>query len=138
MASWKFKHLSELERIVADALLKHVFPNAKKVEFDVPLVSEKIKYIEDRGPFYEMWKYLTAKKIDMVVHLETSIYIVEIKEKLSASAYGQLKLYEYLYKLQYKPKLPVKLLHAAYYNDPDVEAFLKSMNIEIFYLKRIV
>lgn len=131
----KFRHLSENEIIVANELIKRKFQNAKKIECDVPLESEKARFLTENSPYARMWKYLTAKKIDLVVHLPDCIYIVEIKEKLSASAFGQLKLYEYLYKLQYKPKLPIKLMHAAFYDDPDVREFLQKNGVEVFTLR---
>lgn len=130
--------MSENEKIVAEELIKRRFPNAVKIDFDVPLKSEKTRFLTEKSPYAEMWEYLTAKKIDMVVYLPDAIYIVEIKEKLSASAFGQLKLYEYLFKLQYNPKLPVKLLHAAMYDDPDVRKFLEEQKVEVFVLKPFV
>jgi len=125
----RFKHLSETERLVAEEFLKRVIVGGK-VECDVPL---KVPLKIPKEPRYEawikMWEYLTAKKIDMVIETEDAIHIVEIKEKLSASAVGQLKLYKMLYEEQYKPRKPIVLWHIAVWPDDAVIRLLEKEKI---------
>jgi len=130
MARPIFKHQSEAEIVVAKAFIERVFPQAK-VEFDVPLKSSKPADWESMPENYrKMWEYLTAKKIDMVMHLPEKILIVEVKQKLGASGVGQLLLYKMMYLEQYKPGKPVELWQIAMYPDPDVVKLCEKLGIK--------
>jgi len=133
----RFKHLSEYEIIVAEQFLKRVVVDWIKVECDVPLKVLQAKTLKLVEPWKSMWEYLTAKKIDMVIHKPDKIMLVEVKQKISASAYGQLKLYEKLYRDQYKPTKPLELWHIAMYDDPTVRYWLESMGIKTWVIYRI-
>lgn len=129
-----FKHLSEEEIIAAREFLRRI-PEPRRIEFDVPLKVQEIKPTkkEEEG-LARMWEYLTAKKIDMVIHYDEKIMIVEVKKKLSASAAGQLLLYKDLYVQQYKPAKPIELWHIAIYSDPSVVPLLEKLGIKYWYM----
>lgn len=134
MAEIQFKHLSEDEIVAAREFLKSI-PRPKKIEFDVPLKVQTIQPIgkEDES-FKKMWEYLTAKKIDMVLHYDDKIMIVEVKKKLSASAAGQLLLYRDLYIEQFKPQKPLELWHVAVFGDSAVVMLLEKLKIKWWYM----
>lgn len=112
-----------------------MIPNIEKIEFDVPLKTTKISEVrKEFETFARMWEYLTAKKIDIVIHLPEKIMIVEVKKKLSASAAGQLLLYRDLYLQEYKPNKPVELWHIAVYGDSSVIPLLEKLNIKWWYM----
>jgi len=73
---------------------------------------------------------LKAKRIDMVVHWPEEIWIVEIKQKVRASAIGQLKLYELWYRRQFRPTKPIRLVLVAEIDDPMVLPLLKKEGIK--------
>jgi len=124
-----FKHLSEEEVVIAKEFIRRVIPDAK-VKFDVPLKSKIPTALETAPPNYKMlWEYLTAKKIDFVAELPEKIMIVEVKQRLHASAVGQLLLYKKMYIEQYKPLKPIELWHIANYPDLDVIELLNDMGI---------
>lgn len=134
----RFRHLSPTEIAVAKEFLRRVYPNFLRVETDVPLKTLKPAELNLVEPYKSMWEYLTAKKIDLVVELEEKIVIAEIKEKISASAFGQLKLYEELYKQQYKPIKPLELWHCAMYDDPTVRLWLEKKGVKVFVIHKII
>jgi len=134
MVEIKFKHLSEDEVVAAERFIRMI-PNIEKIEFDVPLKTTKISEVrKEFEAFARMWEYLTAKKIDIVIHLPEKIMIVEVKKKLSASAAGQLLLYRDLYLQEYKPNKPIELWHIAVYGDSSVIPLLEKLNIKWWYM----
>lgn len=130
MAQETFKHLSEEEIIAAREFLK-VVPRPNRLEFDVALrVQEKKEESEEKKAWAKAWEYLTAKKIDMVLHYDDKIMLVEVKKKLSASAAGQLLLYKDLYLSQFQPKKPLELWHVAIFCDASVIPLLEKLGIK--------
>ena len=130
MAEPIFKHLSEEETLVAREFINRVIPDAK-LKFDVPLKSKlPLGISEMKEPYKSLWEYLTAKKIDIVAEYPDKVMIIEVKQRLHASAVGQLLLYKKMYLEQYKPAKPIELWHIAMYPDLDVIDLLKDLGIK--------
>ncbi|GAH91292.1 unnamed protein product, partial [marine sediment metagenome] len=54
------------------------------------------------------WDHLVAKRIDLVVHGQDAIWIMEITPKVSKASVGGCIAYRDLYIKQFQPEKPVK------------------------------
>jgi len=130
MAEPIFKHTNPQERFIAEEFIKR-FCQEARVTFDVPLVSRKPAKWEEMPENYKiMWQYLTAKKIDFIAEFSDRIWIVEVKDKLSAAGIGQLLLYKKMFVEQYKPGKPIELWLIAIYPDLDVIDLCNDLGIK--------
>jgi len=136
LAKKKFPHFTLEEAEVAE-LFEKIGPLKGKWQYEVRLTSKKARWVENEPEWIKkMWEKITAKRIDMVCERESDVNLVEVKRYLLPSGIGQLLLYAHMYNEQFKPQKPVKLWYVAYYGDPDVEEFAKSIGINVWVLNR--
>jgi len=72
------------------------------------------------------------KRIDLVVHADKEIWIMEITPLLSKAAVGGCQVYKDLYEKQYKPDKPVRLGIIVGVDDPAYHSTLENNNISLW------
>jgi len=130
MTKPKYPHMRIWEEQIMDA-----FHAAKLLKatwtYDVPL---KIR----TGTFptlmseneKALWNRLTSKRIDAVAETPSTIYVIEIKDRLRPSAVGQALTYKTLYEEQFKPEKPIIAAIIAKLGDPDMQHVCDVYNIK--------
>jgi len=105
----EFKHLKPDEKAIAQRFVEgNYLPG--KYEYDVMLESPDVVFPAHwTKKDMEHWSALRAKRIDIVVHAPSAIWILEVTPKLSKAAIGGCITYRELYIKQFKPKDPVHL-----------------------------
>ncbi len=128
----KFRHFRPEEIEIFKTFALKEYPNANYY-FDVPLEVSGLEWLKEQPKEYqEMWKYLRAKKIDVIIETEEKYIICEVKGRVRPSAIGQLIVYRDMFIQQYKPEKPVELLIVAKYFDIDVAKIAKSLGIKVW------
>lgn len=132
MAKREYKHLKKDERAVAERFVAGgLLPGeyVYDVPLDVPPITFPAWYTKKA---IEQWKYLRAKKIDMLVKTPKEHWVMEVTPKLSKAAVGGVELYRDLYKKQYKPNVPVFVGVICELDDPAYRPFCKERNIKVW------
>jgi len=80
----------------------------------------------------ERYSFSRHKRIDLVVHADDAIWIMEITPLLSKAAVGGCQVYKELYEKQFKPDLPVKMGIIVEVDDPAYHSTLKNNNISLW------
>ena len=71
------------------------------------------------------------KSIDLVVHTDQKIWIIEVKPKLNWEAFGQVIAYEHLFRKE-NPKVQVQKGIVCKDIDPEILAICEEFNIKVF------
>jgi len=79
-----------------------------------------------------LYHALYDKRIDLVVHSDDSIWVMEITPKLSKMAIGGCLAYKDLYEKQFKPDLPVKMGIIVEVDDPNYHSTLEKLDIRLW------
>ena len=104
----RFPHLLPKERVLWNLFLDKHMSEYEYFEYDVH-VGQGVSLPSDIPPeIRRMALALSRKRIDVVGHQKTRIILFEIKPDAGLSCIGQLLAYLYLYKVQFRPSLPVK------------------------------
>jgi len=83
---------------------------------------------QDIKIYHGLWD----KRIDLVVHADAAIWIIEITPKLSKAAVGGCEVYKELYEKQFKPELPVKMGIIVEMDDPNYHSTLEKLDIKLW------
>lgn len=75
---------------------------------------------------------LWDKRIDLVVHADDAIWIMEITPKLSKAAVGGCEVYKDLYEKLFEPELPIKLGIIVEMDDPNYHSTLEKLDIRLW------
>jgi len=99
------------------------------VHLDVPPVELPAYWTKKDISNYEG---LVAKRIDLVVHADKEIWVIEITPKVSKAAVGGCLTYKDLYIKQFKPTKPVRLGIIVEVDDPAYHSTLENNNISLW------
>jgi len=104
-------------KVIADLHLKP--PEIPKPEFAT---------IEEHA----WYAYLKSPRIDAVIETSDTIYVVQVKDWLRASAIGEVQFYYHHYINEYKPKKPVKMAIIAGRDNPKVREVAEKLGIIVW------
>jgi len=128
----EYSHLKADEKLIAERWVKQV-PIQGRREWDlhlnVPPVELPAYWTKKDIANYEGLK---AKRIDLVVHADREIWIIEITPKVSKAAVGGCLTYKNLYEKQFKPSKPVRLGIIVEVDDPAYHDTLKNNDINLW------
>ncbi len=79
-----------------------------------------------------MWKYLGAKRADVIAETKDEIWIIEVTNVVHVKALGQLMLYKSLWFEDPKSSKPVEMVLVCDEVDEDVVASMQGYGIRIF------
>jgi len=82
-----------------------------------------------------MWKYLGAKRADVIAETKDQIWIIEVTSTATIKAIGQLMLYKSLWEEDAKIDKPVEMVLVFDKTDRDVIAIMEVYNIHVFLQK---
>ena len=83
-------------------------------------------------PMQIMWMSLTQKRIDVVGHRDKTTWLIEVKDRPTVAAIGQVIGYTILYKIDHPDSLPVIPAIIAGVIEPDIETICRALNIRYF------
>jgi len=128
----EYTHLKAAEKAIAKRWVTQV-PIQGRREWDVHL---KVQLLEAPAWWskkdYRNWHAVNDKRIDLVVHSDKAIWIMEITPKLSKAAIGGCQVYKELYEKEFKPKLPVKMGIIVEMDDPNYHSMLEKLGITLW------
>lgn len=102
--------------------------------FDYDLhVGHGLKPGPDKPPNIQgMWLSLTQKRIDITGYRENEIWLIEIKDRPMSASIGQIISYDILYRIDFKPQVPIVLCMIGGIIEPDVETVLRHFKIRFY------
>lgn len=132
LARVRYPHMIKQEVIIWKKFLKLYGYNFTKYRYDV-----HVGHGIGRIPGYttilqDMAVRLTQKRIDVVAVRGGETYIIEIKERASMAAIGQVLTYRELYEQRYGLGRISGLVIAAESVDPDIKKVIEKFGIKIF------
>jgi hypothetical protein len=80
----------------------------------------------------QLWRQMTAFRIDVVIETPANIYVCEVKDRLRPSAIGQALTYSLLYQKIHKPNKPVIPAIITAMDDPDTHSVCDKYGIKIW------
>ena len=128
----EYAHLKADEKTIAERWVMKV-PIQGRREWDVHLKTPDLIV-----PAYwtkqevSRWKDLVSKRIDLVVHADDAVWIMEITPKVSKAAIGGCIVYRNLYIKQYQPTKEVRLGIIVEVDDPAYHDTLKKLEISLW------
>lgn len=109
MSMKEMAHLKPIEKEIYKRWLSHRYLQGIRefdVHLDVPIVNKPAWWTKKD---LAAWHAVRDKRIDLVVHTQREIWIIEITPKVSKAAVGGCLTYKELYEHQFKPKKPIRL-----------------------------
>lgn len=132
MARAKYPHMKPEEVALWERFLLRLPWDALSIEYDVR-VGEGSKPPPNAQPWMrKMVHDLSTKRIDAVIETADEIILVELKERASLSAVGQLLSYLSLFTRQRNPRKPVRLVCVADRVAPDMAPIFADYGIQTF------
>ena len=80
----------------------------------------------------QLWRQMTAFRIDAVIETPGNIYVAEVKDRLRPSAIGQALTYAHLYPQKYPAKKPVIPAIITAMDDPDTHQVCDKYGIKVW------
>ena len=80
----------------------------------------------------QLWRQMTAFRIDTVIETRDAIYVCEVKDRLRPSAIGQALTYAHLYQKIHKPTKPVIPAIITAMDDPDTHQVTDKYGIKVW------
>ena len=126
-----YTHLLKKDIIIWERFLRSEHDNYKRFEYDVRVGNGR-----DPGPDYTptirgMAIKLSQRRIDAIGHADNHIALFEVTVIAGIKAFGQCKVYPVLYRLKYKPQLPVKMILVARELGSDVEPVYTPSEVKV-------
>lgn len=132
LAKKKYPHMIKQEIVTWKRFLKAYGHNFAKYRYDVH-VGRGIGQIPGFTPVLQaMATRITQKRIDVVAARGAETYIIEIKERASMAAIGQLITYRELYEKRYGHGRVTGLIIVAEHVDPDIRGVIEKFKIKLF------
>lgn len=132
MVTPRYPHMREWEMTIMDRFLE-------KTTFEATYNYDVHVRINDKVPLYkatesekQLWRQMTAFRIDAVIETKANIYVAEIKDRLRPSAIGQALTYAYLYQKKFTPKKPVIPAIITSMDDPDTHEICDHYQIKVW------
>jgi len=129
----KYPHLGRYENILFTWFLKNIgWDDILRIDYDIRVGKGYVPdYIKEEN-IRRMAEAITKLRIDAVIERVDEIWIIEIKEKASLSAVGQLITYSNYYTKEFKPMKPVNVGVICDYFNPSIIDICEQYSIAIF------
>jgi len=124
--------MRESEAAVWERFLRQLPWPALDIEYDVRLGEGTVLPPETPEWVQRMAYQLSTKRVDAVVTTSERIYLVEVKDRISFSALGQLLGYRSLFMAERRPTRTVSMVVVGEILAPDVAGVLSEHGIEVF------
>lgn len=128
----RYPHMMEQEIITWKKFLRSYGHNFAKYRYDVH-VGKGVGRIPGFTPvLQDMAVRITQKRIDVLAARGPETYIIEIKDRASMAAIGQLITYRELYESRYGRGRITGLIIVAETVDPDIRGVIERFKIKLF------
>lgn len=128
----KYPHMMKQEIITWKKFLKIYGHSFAKYRYDVHVGKGVGRIPGFTTVLQDMAVRLTQKRIDVVAARGAETYIIEIKDRASMAAIGQLLTYRELYERRYGIGRISGLIIVAESVDPDIKGVIEKFNIRLF------
>ena len=127
-----YPHMKAGEAEIWDRFRASLPWKAERIEYDVRL-GEGAKLPEDVPAWVRAMAWsLSTKRVDAVVESADAIYLCEVKDRASLSAVGQLIGYATLYRMQFAPVKPLRMVCVCREVAPDMAPIFETQGIQVF------
>jgi len=128
----KYPHMKPGEVELWDKFLERMPWTARRIAYDVRL-GEGATLPEETPDWVKRMAWaVSTKRVDAIVETPDALYIVEVKERASLSAIGQLLGYLVLYVKQFRPASMMRLALVCRHLAPDMGPILAEYGIETY------
>jgi len=128
----KYPHMMKQEIVTWKKFLKIYGRNFSKYRYDVHVGRGVGRIPGFTTVLQDMAVRLTQKRIDVVAARGAETYIIEIKDRASMAAIGQLLTYRELYEKRYGTGRISGLIIVAESVDPDIKGVIEKFKIKLF------
>lgn len=132
LAKRKYPHMMMQEVITWKRFLKRYGNNFAKYRYDVHVGKGVGRIPGFNETLQDMAVRITQKRIDVVAARGAETYIIEIKDRASMAAIGQLITYRELYEQRYGRGRITGLIIVAETVDPDIKGVIERFKIKLF------
>ena len=127
----RFPHFQPVE----EAILKRYIANGAPVgdwtcDYRLPILEKDVPAAL-QGSDRDMWIALHQKRIDALVEQTNQVFIIEVKDRVTSTAVGQLLVYAHIYKSQTLDSRPIELVLVAGEDDPIAHAAIEAQGITV-------
>jgi hypothetical protein len=128
----KYPHMRIWEETIMDRFLQTVTFEAT-YDYDVHVrIDDKTPNTLHTDTERQLWRQMTAFRIDAVIQTPANIYVAEVKDRLRPSAIGQALTYSHLYQKIHKPTKPVIPAIITAMDDPDTHNVCDRYGIKVW------
>ncbi len=132
MTTPKYPHMREWESTIMDRFLQRPMSDVK-LDYDVHVrINDKTPDVIHTDAERQLWRQMTAFRIDAVMETDSTIYVIEVKDRLRPSAIGQALTYAYLYVKIHTPQKQVIPAIICGLDDPDTHAVCDHYKIQVW------
>lgn len=128
----KYPHMMKQEIVTWKKFLKRYGHNFSKYRYDVHVGKGVGRIPGFAAVLQDMAVRLTQKRIDVVAARGLETFIIEIKDRASMAAIGQLLTYRELYEKRYGFGRISGLIIVAESVDPDIKGVIEKFKIKLF------
>jgi len=127
----RYPHFQPLEEAILKRYIANGAPQGDWVCDYRLAILEKDVPAALQGSDRDMWIALHQKRIDALVQTPGTVFIIEVKERVTSTAVGQLLVYKHLYQQQTRDARPIELVLLAGEDDPIAHAAIEAQGITV-------
>lgn len=128
----RYPHMRQWEMEIMDRFLLHP-PFEATYDYDVHVrIDDKTPNTIHTDAERQLWRQMTAFRIDAVIETPANIYVAEVKDRLRPSAIGQALTYAHLYQKKFSPPKPVIPAIITAMDDPDTHQVTDKYQIKVW------
>jgi hypothetical protein len=126
-----FPHFKPTERAILERYIANGAPQGEwTIDYRLPILEKDVP-AELQGAERDMWIALHQKRIDALVEQPSRVFIIEVKERVTSTAVGQLLVYSHLYREQTFDARPIELVLVAGEDDAITHAAIEAQGINV-------
>jgi nicotinamide riboside kinase len=127
----RFPHFQPVEEAILKRYIANGAPSGDWTTDYRLAILEKDVPATLQGSDRDMWIALHQKRIDALVETPTTVYIIEVKARVTSTAVGQLLVYAHLYKSQTLDSRPIELVLVAGEDDPIAHQAIEAQGVTV-------
>lgn len=128
----KYPHLVGSDIEIWDQWIRLYGHNFTGMDYDVHVGQGLEPDPDSPYPNQVMWTHITQKRIDVLAYRPTSTWLIEVKDRPTVAAIGQVISYSILYQADFTPSLPIIPCLIAGIIEPDIEALCRALDIRFY------
>jgi hypothetical protein len=127
----RFPHFKPAERAILERYFSKGAPLGDwTIDYRLPVLEKDVPATL-LGSDRDMWIALHQKRIDALVEQPSRVFIIEVKERVTSTAVGQLLVYAHIYREQTGDVRPLELVLVAGEDDPIAHAAIEAQGVTV-------